>query len=276
MKKALVIVLFVLYTFMCTNVTIAESADNCIGVQEYENYTFSFYDGEYRIICISGPGLDNYWLEKDSGWADPMGNTWYYGSDGRICLYADYIEYVNFCLEQLNEESESAQTPSDSSGTSLESIIPYINQSITYFDTDFEVVKIRIGNDLSGPSDSWRDLASGLFLTNIEEVSFYLDVSTKKDLFGIKNGQIVIYSQIGLSSCDMRVEHFLPNEALSIYPAVFTTIDERFNGYVWALDNGYIALIVFSAHGQDERGFYDGRVVDAIYVTDLEYLSFVK
>ena len=275
MKKALVIVLFVLYACMCTNVTIAESTDDCIGVQEYEHYTFSFYDGECRILCISGSGLDDYWLDEDSGWADPMGNTWYYGSDGSICLYADYIEYVNYCLEQLNEESESAQTPSDSSGTSLESIIPYINRSIIYFDTDFEVLKIRIGNNLSGPSDSWRDLASGLFLTNLEEVSFYFDVSTTEDLFGIKNGQVVIYCQMGTNSYDMRVKHFLPDEALSIYPAVFT-IGERFNGYVWTLDNGYLALIVFSAHGLDERGFYDGRVVDAIYVTDLEYLSFVK
>lgn len=63
----------------------------------YKDYRFDFYEGKYRIVILTGPGLDHYVLDDDSGWAGPDLNAWYYDQSGNIA-WDDPEWVINSCL----------------------------------------------------------------------------------------------------------------------------------------------------------------------------------
>ena len=193
--------------------------------------------------------------------------------DGTVREYmfvADEFEQAITKFDQIiNEKQKNA----------LEANIPAISASSQILDADFEALKIRMGYDLSGPNDSWRSNSESIFyLTNISDVDCYMNISSKDELLGVKNGEIVFFGIYGLTSSSARVMDLLPNDALTTEPAVYTirantASKAGLDSYVWKLNNGYMAAVVVP---MGNMNFYDQLVYNVVYVTDLSYLSYLN
>lgn len=85
----------------------ADSYSLYVDTYEISNYRFDFYEGKYRTTVISGPGLDRFILDENSGWADPNGNTWYRSEDSSISMYDDWEEIVQYCLQSPDYDGEN-------------------------------------------------------------------------------------------------------------------------------------------------------------------------
>lgn len=192
------------------------------------------------------------------------------GTTGEYVFVADKFEQAIVKFEQIIEEEYFG---------SLETDIPEISTHNAILDADFEALKIKMGYDLSGPCDAWCSNAESIFyLTNLEDVNCYMNISSQSELIGEKNGEIVFYGIYGLSSSSVRVKDLLPNNDLTTEPAIYTirantAAKAGLDSYVWKLSNGYMAVIVFPMDNIKE--FYDQYIYNVVFITDLTYLSYI-
>ncbi|MBE6671874.1 MAG: hypothetical protein E7593_06695 [Ruminococcaceae bacterium] len=152
--------------------------------------------------------------------------------------------------------------------------IPKIPTTNSKLDANFEILKIRTGYSLSGPSKIWRSNSeSFLYLKNLEDVDCYMNTSSKNELLGVKNNNIVFFGIYGYTSSTV-VKDFLADNALTTEPAIYTIQENSsLNSYVWQLNNGYMAIIVMPINN---RNFYDQPVYSVVYVANLSYLSYIN
>ncbi len=155
--------------------------------------------------------------------------------------------------------------------TNDEPLIPSIAITSNKLYTDFSIVKARLGyNLLSG----WKETAQKIFfLNNLENTDFYLNTLSKHEYIGISENKVIIHAENGFNGTKLRVKDFLPDDALSVPPAIYP-LDEIYTAFLWKINNGY--LIIYVMHMSPNINFYDQRVINIAHVSDLKYLSFVE
>jgi len=153
---------------------------------------------------------------------------------------------------------------------SLNTFIPELSATIDLFNLDFEVVKIQMGIDLIDMTGS--SLPETIFkLQNIDDVQYFMNREDDHENLGARDGKIVWYGYYGINA-DLRVKDLIPDEALTLAPAVFSQ-DGTFSAYIWKCSNGYISITTLDS-GYFE--FYESPAYQIVYVEDINMLSFVS
>lgn len=180
---------------------------------------------------------------------------------------------------QIYEQAESSHSIEEKQGDALDMEIPEISNRSTALDANFESIKIQMGYSLSGPDEGFRSVAeSNFYLTNIDDVDCYMNVSSMNEMFGVKEGKIVFFGMYGLSSSSTRVKDLVPEEAQFANPAVYTIRADTsskagLDSYVWKLENGYMAVAIIPINNMN---FYDQIVFSVVFVDELDYLSYIE
>lgn len=177
------------------------------------------------------------------------------------------------------EQVESNQSVEEKQGDAFDMEIPEISNRSTALDANFESIKKQMGYSLSGPDEGFRSISeSNFYLTNIDDVDCYMNVSSMNEMLGVKEGKIVFFGMYGLSSSSTRVKDLVPEEALSANPAVYTirantSSKAGLDSYVWKLENGYMAVTIVPINNMN---FYEQLVFSVVFVDELDYLSYIE